>query len=51
MCIRDSVFTVAFGDDADEEMLSEIAAIGGGQFRRADETDIEELYRIISTYF
>lgn len=45
------VFTVAFGDDADEEMLSEIARIGGGQFRRADETDIEELYRVISTYF
>jgi Ca-activated chloride channel family protein len=45
------IFTVAFGDDADEEMLSEIAAIGGGQFRRADETDIEELYRVISTYF
>lgn len=45
------VFTVAFGNDADEEMLSEIARIGGGQFRRADETDIEELYRVISTYF
>ena len=48
---RPVIFTVAFGDDADEPLLSEMARIGGGQFRRADETDIEELYRIISTYF
>jgi len=45
------IFTIAFGDDADESMLSEMARIGSGQFRRANETDIEELYRIISTYF
>ena len=25
--------------------------MGGGQFRRADETEIEDLYKIISTYF
>jgi RNA polymerase sigma-70 factor (ECF subfamily) len=31
--------------------LQEIADVGNGQFRRADETDIEELYKIISTYF
>ena len=45
------VFTVAFGNDADDALLREIARIGNGQFRRASETDIEELYRIISTYF
>lgn len=45
------IFTIAFGDDADEQMLRQIAEIGSGQFRRADETDIDELYRIISTYF
>jgi Ca-activated chloride channel family protein len=45
------IFTIAFGSDADERTLTEMARIGGGQFRRADETDIEELYRIISTYF
>ncbi len=28
-----------------------IAEIGGGQFRYADETDVEELYKVISTYF
>ena len=45
------IFTIAFGQDADERLLQDIARLGGGQFRRADETDIEELYRIISTYF
>jgi Ca-activated chloride channel family protein len=45
------VFTIAFGDDADEEMLNEMARIGSGQFRRATEIDIQELYKIISTYF
>ncbi len=48
---RPVIFTIAFGNDADEPLLSEIARIGQGQFRRADETDIEELYRLISTYF
>jgi len=45
------VFTVAFGSDADESLLQNVARAGNGQFRRADETDIEELYKIISTYF
>ena len=45
------LFTIAFGDDADEWLLYEMAQRGQGQFRRADETDIEELYRIVSTYF
>jgi len=45
------VFTIGFGNNADVKMLQEVALIGGGQFRSADETDIEELYRIISTYF
>jgi Ca-activated chloride channel family protein len=45
------VFTIAFGGDADENLLQTIARIGNGQFRRADQTDIEELYKIISTYF
>jgi len=45
------IFTIAFGADADVKLLREVAQIGGGQFRHADETDIEELYRTISTYF
>ena len=45
------VFTIAFGNDADEALLQRIADAGDGQFRRADETEIEALYEIISTYF
>lgn len=45
------IFTVAFGSDADEALLQAIADSGDGQMRRATETDIEELYRLISTYF
>jgi Ca-activated chloride channel homolog len=45
------IFTIGFGADADVKLLQEIAAAGQGQFKLADETDIEELYRIISTYF
>jgi Ca-activated chloride channel family protein len=44
------IFTIGFGADADENVLKVMAEIGGGQFRRADETDIKELYKIISTY-
>jgi len=45
------VFTIAFGSDADEMLLENVTRAGNGQFRRADETNIEELYKIISTYF
>ncbi len=45
------IFTIGFGEDADAATLTEMARIGGGQYRRAGEADIEELYRIISTYF
>jgi Ca-activated chloride channel homolog len=45
------IFTIGFGSDADVKLLQEIALAGYGQFHLADETDIEELYRIISTYF
>lgn len=45
------IFTIGFGRDADEPLLREMARLGQGQYRRADETDIEELYRLISTYF
>ncbi len=45
------IFTIAFGADADEGLLQSMATVGDGQFRRADETDITELYQIISTYF
>jgi Amt family ammonium transporter len=44
-------YTIAFGSDADEKLMRRMAEMGGGQYRRADETDIEDLYKIISTYF
>ncbi len=43
-----SVHTVAFGRDADEGLLEELARMGGGRFYRADETTIEEVYRQIA---
>jgi Ca-activated chloride channel family protein len=49
--LRVVIFTIAFGSDADEDLMLELAEIGDGQFRRANETDIEDLYKIISTYF
>ncbi len=49
--LRVVIFTIAFGSDADEELMQDLATMGGGQFRRADETEIEDLYKIISTYF
>jgi Ca-activated chloride channel family protein len=49
--VRVVVFAIAFGRDADDDLLQRIADAGEGQFRRADETDIEALYEIISTYF
>ncbi len=45
------IFTIGFGEDADEELLRQMAELGGGQFRWASEADIQQLYRIISTYF
>lgn len=44
-----SVHTVAFGRDADAGLLEDLARIGNGQFYRADETTIEEIYRQIAT--
>ena len=49
--LRVVIFTIAFGTDADEDIMVELAEIGDGQFRRATETDIEDLYKVISTYF
>ncbi len=44
-----SVHTVAFGRDADAGLLEDLARIGNGEFYRADETTIEEIYRQIAT--
>lgn len=49
--LRVVIFTIAFGSDADMDIMRALAEMGDGQFRRASETDIEDLYKIISTYF
>ena len=46
-----AIHTIAFGRDADGALLKNLSRIGGGQFHHADETNLEELYRHISTYF
>ncbi len=45
------IFCIAYGSDADLNTLQVIAEASGGQVRSGDVMTIEELYRILSTYF
>lgn len=45
------VFCVAYGDDADMEMLQAIAEPSGGRALRGDPETIQGLYKILSQYF
>ncbi|NLT43065.1 MAG: VWA domain-containing protein [Anaerolineae bacterium] len=45
------IFCIGYGRDADMDMLRAIAETSGGQVREGDLLSIEELYRLISTYF
>jgi len=45
------IFCIAYGSDADFKTLQAIADASGGQVRSGDVTTIEELYKILSTYF
>jgi len=45
------IFCVAFGRDADYDTLNRLADVTGGQVREGDVTSIQELYKILSTYF
>ena len=45
------VFCIAYGSDADYEVLETIAGASGGQVRTGDLETIRELYKILSTYF
>jgi Ca-activated chloride channel family protein len=45
------VFCVAYGGDADMDTLETIAEATGGQTREGDPQTIEELYKILSSYF
>jgi Ca-activated chloride channel family protein len=45
------IFAIAFGEDADYDMLQAIAEASGGQVRQGDLESIRQLYRILSSYF
>jgi Ca-activated chloride channel family protein len=46
-----TVFTIAYGDDADSELLSELAARGNGNFYLGDEASIATIYEEMSAAF
>jgi len=45
------VFCVAYGSDADMGTLERVAAATGGQTRRGSPETIQQLYKLLSTYF
>ena len=45
------IFCIAYGDDADYDTLRRLAEATGGQVRAGDLETIQELYKILSTYF
>jgi Ca-activated chloride channel family protein len=45
------IFCVAYGSDADYDVLEALAEASDGQVRQGDLTTIRELYRLLSTYF
>jgi Ca-activated chloride channel family protein len=45
------IFCIAYGRDADYEVLQTLADASGGQVRTGDLETIRELYKILSTYF
>jgi Ca-activated chloride channel family protein len=45
------VFSIAYGDDADMRTLQAISEPTGGQVREGDLETIQDLYKILSTYF
>jgi Ca-activated chloride channel family protein len=45
------VFCVAYGDDADYDILEALAEATNGQVRQGDLESIRQLYKILSTYF
>ncbi len=46
-----TVFTIAYGDDADDELLSSLAAQGNGNFYRGDVASIAAIYEEMSAAF
>lgn len=46
-----TVFTIAYGDDADDELLSSLAAQGNGNFYQGDVASIAAIYEEMSAAF
>jgi len=45
------IFSIAYGKDADYDMLQSLADASGGQVREGTTETIRDLYKILSTYF
>ncbi len=45
------IFCIAYGSDADYSTLQRIAAASGGQVREGNQETIQELYKLLSSYF
>jgi Ca-activated chloride channel family protein len=45
------VFTIGYGDDADKDILGKIASASDGQYAKGDTSNIERVYRNISSFF
>ena len=45
------VFTVAYGDDADLEVLERIARLGDGRAYPSNPATIQKLYQLLSGFF
>ena len=45
------IFSIAFGSDADPQIMQRLASLTNGQFRQAETFNIEDLYKLIATYF
>jgi len=45
------IFCIAYGEDAEYDLLESLADASGGQVRSGDLDTIQELYKILSTYF
>ena len=45
------IFSIAYGSDADYDILQALADVSGGQVRQGTTETIRDLYKILSTYF
>ncbi|HEY63124.1 MAG TPA: VWA domain-containing protein [Caldilineae bacterium] len=45
------IFAIAYGEDADYDVLKALAEASGGQVRQGDLETIRQLYKILSSYF